>query len=63
MTRKEWLLPLAGLTAGLLISSRFGLLAQDRPATTRPDAIPSARRIPIRLPKQRPSRAGSMNER
>jgi hypothetical protein len=45
MTRKHWLLLLAGLALGLLVSGRFALPAQDRPTTTndKPIASPSER--------------------
>ena len=37
MTRRHWLLLLAGLVVGLLISGRFGRTAQDRVETPRAD--------------------------
>ena len=54
MTPKKWLLPLAGLTAGLLISGRLVLLAQDRAATARPGPIPSPRESSDLTPRAAP---------
>jgi hypothetical protein len=43
MRRNHWLVLLAGFFAGLLISGRLVLLAQDRAGTARPVSPPSAR--------------------
>jgi hypothetical protein len=54
MTRNQWLLPLAGLSAGLLISGRLVLLAQDRAGTARPDPVAAPRQRSDLAPKALP---------
>jgi len=51
MTRFHWFLMAAGLVAGLLISGRFVLLAQDRPGNARPNFFPAPRQDSALVPK------------
>jgi hypothetical protein len=52
MTRKYWLLLLAGLGVGLIISGRYALHAQDRAETPRAGSRPAARENPGELAKE-----------
>ena len=58
MTRYHWLLMVAGLIAGLLISGRFVLLAQDRPGTAQPNPSASPRQDSAAAPKVTPDPTG-----
>jgi hypothetical protein len=52
MTRNYWLLLLAGLGVGLIISGRYALPAQDRAETPRAGSRPTARENPGELSKE-----------